>query len=266
MGWFALACLVGFAISRASRALRVQPAGGMAILAVALFGAVVWALFTAPAPTFAYVTDTIGAGVLARFILGLIFGLLIGLVLQTGIPKTAYLWIAIVVALLALVAPHIDRWMSRATSVKASVVEIQLSRISAEVKNVKADKRESFANDEALGLLAEFPNVIEKDLAFISHFAIPNTEREPARNSTERSELEKQLGTLKTQERQLTQLHQFFKDIVAPLANCAKAAVMNGLDVESIRELLRPTANLLMQIVLLENEQISARQEVERLE
>src|SRR5215813_12605537 len=183
MGWFALACLVGFAISRASRALRVQPAGGMAILAVALFGAVVWALFTAPAPTFAYVTDTIGAGVLARFILGLIFGLLIGLVLQTGIPKTAYLWIAIVVALLALVAPHIDRWMSRATSVKASVVEIQLSRISAEVKNVKADKRENFINNSALNYIVDYPELINKDLAFIKHFLIPNNKEQIAKNT-----------------------------------------------------------------------------------
>jgi hypothetical protein len=267
MGWFVVACVAGFVLFWIFRALLpllakassfwIAVAGGAIILALVLF-----VMFDMDwiRQAIARLGDASGA----RLSLGLILGAGFGFYWlrefgpqpdgQTDTGRSArMLWVGLTVILLALIAPHIDRWLLHLTSFKTSVVEIQLASIANTNKSIKPDNREFFNDQSILVNVQGYADSIDKDIWLIDLFRLADVKSRLEQAPKDDRLLELQTS-LTNQKKQLEELRDAFTTIVGPLARCVKNAIDNGYDIESARNTLRGVGDLLTQISLLQSQ------------
>ncbi len=272
MAWFIAAGLLGFASYYAWQPLAGRNAASkffalVLTLAVAFAALWVWAFCIAKANSINALLDGLGQGVAVRFLLGFALGVGAAYVtrrrsgaaeqppqsLLEGEGRTAYLSVALAIVLLAVVAPHVDRWQSRLTSLKASGVEIQLAAISSKLNAVKPDTREFFADQAVLNYVIAFAFFAKQDYDFLFRFDLRDLQQRLAENPGDAA-----LKTLiEHKTKQLTllqQTRQAFEMVVSPLARCIKLAIDNGLNIDSAREKLRPLADKMTEIIIREEE------------
>jgi hypothetical protein len=195
-----------------------------------------------------------------RLLLGFLIGLAGGyFFVNVGITVSAnvVLWTALGVFVIALVAPHFDRWATRLSSFKASGLEVQLATISNAVKAVQPDSREQFLDEQILVSLGDFDEIIKRDIAYIEHFRIPNLE-ELAKQNPNGISLKDGIRAAKDQLGKLKELQTVFNQIVSPLTRCVVSAIENGYHIESARSELRPVADQLTRIITLEDRKLSS--------
>jgi hypothetical protein len=159
VGWFAIACIFGLLLFWTWE-IQLKK-GKQAVLKLAVFSAAalivlffIWARFIDDAHTFAQFVDRLGHGIVARFLFGLLLGFGIGYGIDfspfvrpksgkkpksnvgsesPGLGKlgtSVLLAIGIGIVLLGLAAPHLDNWLSRVTTLKSSVIELQLGGVA----------------------------------------------------------------------------------------------------------------------------------------
>jgi hypothetical protein len=193
-------------------------------------------------------------------LLGLILGIVSGSIFArygTSTGGAAYnsmmLSFALTITILALSAPHIDRWLSRLTSLKTSVVEIQLASISTTTRTVQAGQRQAFYEDRALASAAGLADIVKGDISFIDLFESAELRHRMANeNANSAAELKSQIEKLTRQREQLDRLHGVFDFVVSPLAKCIQAAMNHGLNLSTAQAQLRPAADHLLQIMAVE--------------
>jgi hypothetical protein len=287
MGWFVLATILGFAAHWGWRLRLLGPAGRR--WSVVVLAAVVAATVIIIGPGLLFLTLTKGLHLQAGWIENPLFTrVVLGLVLGMG---AAQLWsgaspsgdqasgqtpsaagdqnetpagdqkpssavalsLAASIVVLAIVAPHVDGWLSRVSGFKTSLIEVQLTSLSSASKAVKPAQREGYVLGYALDLLTGLDGSIGLDIQFIRDFQLRDLgERRNTLNSAELANEEKRLNA---QLKQLGTLEVFFQNFVSPAARCFKAAMKNGLSVEGARDRLREFADKLTQFVLLEQEE-----------
>ena len=159
------------------------------------------------------------------------------------------------ITLLALIAPHIDSWLARLAGFKTSIIEVQLSSISAASKAVKPDQREQFITVGLLEALSQYDESLERELALIQWFVIPDLEYQKERNPGAAQRLEARLTRAKNQRDLLGKLYGLFHGVISPTASCVKNALDNGLNIDSARRKLADLADQLTRIIILENEE-----------
>jgi hypothetical protein len=169
----------------------------------------------------------------------------------SGASKASWITLGFAVTLLALFAPHIDRWLQHLTSLKTSVVEFQLANISTATKTIQPDARDYYVDKVMLKYLTSYSDWAAQDIAFLTCFALPNMERE-LKNKPRSSDLVKKIGQFKAQQPKLAAIHVILEKVVSPLADCATGAINNGRDIESVRQDLRPASDRLTQMIILE--------------
>ncbi|HLH98828.1 MAG TPA: hypothetical protein VKW08_27265 [Xanthobacteraceae bacterium] len=293
MGWFVIAVIIGFfgywvwqaaSVRVATRwpcELRTsQLATAFCSFVLVLVGIASWASFSVHPHTFGEMTDAIGQGIVARFILGLLLGAGAAFLAQeriraaaerrenaarrppaiaaqgaltaeqtgaaggdmpadppavrdeqpaAGIGTSLALSTALGITFLALAAPHLDRWLSHLTSLKSPVIELQVAtatnhRISLE------DSAEAFDDEGSLTYLAIYSQRISQDIEYLEKYDTTNPKRSTM------------LPSMKA-------LAPAFGTVISPVAACVQKAINHGLSLESARTMIRPTAELLEQIL-----------------
>jgi hypothetical protein len=270
MNWFVLAAILGFAAPRGWRWLG--SAGrwwlAMTVAAIACLAAVIvgpMLLFSGAYKNFHLQTDWINNPTFTRVLLGLILGAGADYVSRQAPsypgqasdqkPSSAVgLSIAASIVLLALVAPHVDGWLSHLSGFKTSLIEIQLTNLSSTSKAVKPAQREGFIRDIALKSLAEYDESIEKDIDFIKRFELEDI-AEQKKHTRDPGNLVKREQALNAQLEQLEKLRDYFEHTVSPASRCFKAAIDHGLSLERARYHLRALADAVTQLILLEQEE-----------
>ena len=151
MAWFAIACVLGlllYGIWRLSLGAGSWIRAG--IIAGTIIAVVVPAFVFLKNQSFSW--DDFAQGLVARLVFGGVLGFGAGYLSDTqtgGAPllvgrgRSGYMSIGLVLVILAIVAPHLDRWLSRLTGFKTAIVEVQLTNISTAHKALVPDSRES---------------------------------------------------------------------------------------------------------------------------
>src|ERR1700722_15848350 len=282
MGWFVLACLIGFALFW----FCYEHRGFLGLLAryswipliVLIVVAMIGGIFGIGAAWAGHAIERMGSGDVARILLGLALGFGLGFALMRhvdaaaqhaaapavvagGAPPAppseggigAFLSVVIVIVLLALVAPHVDRWLSHLTALKTSVIEIQLANIATGTKAVKPDSRAHFVDVEALGNMAAFADELDDQIEFIELFELPDVAYRLTRTPCD-VDLAGRQARLTSQKQQLTELRHVFRDVVSPLSQCLDAAIDAGYGMASARVTLRPLAEQLIELSILQGQ------------
>jgi hypothetical protein len=280
MGWFAIACALGFLAFWARpifsdwlvRTYRQTPANAD-ILTVALGLAfllcllVLWAIVFEDARRVREVTDAIGHGVTARFLLGLLLGIGAAYMMADrarrraggenapppppvvpspaanaaaageandvgGFEAKFILPTGLAIVLVALAAPHLDRWLSRVSAVKSPLIELQVTTATAH-KVAVSEGLESYYDAQSLRALSRYAERLEQDIAYFDGYGGSGATPSAAISSARK-------------------LLPAFTTIVSPVAACVQSAIANGLSLDSARQMLLPTAKILEQIVFSE--------------
>jgi hypothetical protein len=307
VGWFAIACVLGFSVFAIRRSSAILAPSSKVrhvfALILVILGLVVtiWLFITwfFKLWTFGQVSDVASSGVVARVIFGFVLGFGAAYFIeqqstssrtdnssyvrgaQGGAPReedregddlrklffkdrndhnskdlemtksgTAYplLSIGLGVLLLALAAPHLDRWLSHLTTVKAALVELQLASVTTHKVTV-AESTESFNEIRSIENLSGYSRRIRQDIQYLEKFTIPDQAQtvtyDPVaayfiRNSIEES---KDIAT------QASELLNVFDGVISPIAGCVQAAIKNGLSTETVRQMIRPIAASLNDIL-----------------
>jgi hypothetical protein len=260
VGWFAIACVLGFLLYgiwrirfSAGSWTRADIIAGIIIVVVAL------AFVFLKIQSFSW--DYAAQGMVVRFIFGGVLGFGVGYLseaqmngtpLLIGRGRGAFMSIGVALVILAIVAPHLDRWLSRLTGFKTAIVEVQLTNISTAHKALVSPSRESFLSDSALQILVDYEKNISEDIAYIELFTLPDLEWQKARGSSDAVQVNGQIRKYQDRLQRLKSLQQAFKNTLSPLAECLQDAIKGGLSVESAREMVRPIADEIQQILILE--------------
>lgn len=258
MGSFAIACVLGFLLYQSRRVLPGTARGtAIGILLAATIGIIVLAWVAAKLLFSDYSPD----GIVARFIFGGGLGYGLGHVIAEnqrapsllGRRRGLYLATGLTLILLAIVAPHLDTWLSRLNGFKTSIVEVQLTNISTAHKSILPDSRESFLDDSALQILKNYETNIAEDIAFIELFVIPDLEsqKEDA-PANDKAQLSEKVAEYKVRLGLLTNIRKAFDETLAPLAGCLQDAIKGGLPLASARGMVRPITDEIQQIFILE--------------
>ena len=283
MGWFAIACVIGFlawsvwqlgVLPQLDTSAQVAKAGVVALIGLAI-GLVVWATAIGEVATLAQFVDKIGEGTVARFLFGVALGFGVGHLIGGAAggapaqggggqpapaaaetrPNQALLTsVGLTLLILALIAPHSDRWLRNLSGLKTSVIEVQLSRISTAAKQVVPDVRQVFIDQSVLEFVKDHDKSIEKDIQLLRLFVIENLKFAIAQDKTREPALKLEIDKANEQIKQMEDIHKVFVRLVSPLAGCVRGAIDRGLDIESARLQLRPLANMLVHIIGLEEE------------
>jgi hypothetical protein len=94
---------------------------------------------------------------------------------SSGLGTHFVLSVALGITLLALAAPHIDRWLGNLTTLKSPLIEFQLTAATTHKISV-AENAERLFNNQSLELLKEYQYEIQQDTEFLEKFGqeIPN--------------------------------------------------------------------------------------------
>ena len=256
MGWFATACVLGFLLYGL---WRMWLSAGSWTRAGTIIAAVLLGFALLKIQSLSW--DSFAHGMIARFIFGGVLGFGVGYLsnaqmdgapLLVGRGRSTYMSIGLALVILAIAAPHLDLWLSRLAGFKTAIVEVQLTNISAAHKAVVPDSRESFLDDAALLILKNYENNISEDIAYIESFMLPDLEWQQTRTSFDTVQLNDQIKKYQDRLHRLKSLQQAFKNTISPLAGCLQDAIKGGLSVESARGIVRPIADEIQQIFILE--------------
>jgi hypothetical protein len=151
---------------------------------------------------------------------------------------------------LALVAPFVDKWLNNVTGLKTALIEIQVANVSNAAKTVEPGQRDALYEVTGTQLLGQFAASVNRDIQFVSLFAIPDLRDDPKTNSFDEAKSKREIATLTAQQAQLVQLQGLFEQMVSPIARCIDLAVGNGFDLAAVQAMLRPVAGQLREIRL----------------
>jgi hypothetical protein len=260
VGWFAIACVLGFLLYGI---WRIRFSAGSwtraGIIAGIIIAVVALAFVLLKIQSFSW--DYSAQGMVARFIFGGVLGFGVGYLndaqmnrapLLIGRGRGTYMSIGVALVILAIVAPHLDRWLSRLTGFKTAIVEVQLTNISTAHKALVSPSRESFLSDSALQILKDYETNISEDIAYIEWFTLPDLEWQKTRGSPDPVQVNGQIRKYQDRLQRLKSLQQAFTNTLSPLAECLQDAIKGGLSVESARGIVRPIADEIQQILILE--------------
>ena len=133
--------------------------------------------------------------------------------------------------LLALLAPHLDRWLSRATSIKGPYLELQLAAAGTHKISI-AEGSEKLIQSDSFDFLVGYDDKIKIDKEFLKKYG---------------GSLPDQKALLESAET----LYSAINNVLSPIAKCIQEAIdKNWLSVKSAQQLLTPTVNIFEQIVL----------------
>jgi hypothetical protein len=260
VGGFAIACVLGillYGIWRISLSASSWTRAG--IIAGTIIALAALAFVFTKIHSFSW--DYSAQGMVARIIFGAVLGFGVGYVsdaqmhsapLLVGPGRSTYMSIGLALVILAIVAPHLDRWLSRLAGVKTAIVEVQLTNISTAHRAVVPDSRESFLADSALQILKDYEKNISEDIAYIQLFMLPDLEWQKERGSSDTAQVIERIRKYQDRLQRLKSLQQAFKNTLSPLAECLQDAIKGGLSVESARGIVRPIADEIQQIFILE--------------
>jgi hypothetical protein len=261
VGWFAIACLFGFLLYYGIWRQSLSAGSWTRAITIAGTTIVVAALAFAFAKIQTLSWDYATQGMLARIIFGGALGFGVGYVSDAqmhGAPllvdrgRSTYMSIGLALVILAIAAPHLDRWLARLAGFKTAIVEVQLTNISTAHKAVVPDSRESFLADSALEILKDYESHIIEDVAYIQLFMLPDLTWQKKQGSSDPAQVEEQIKEYRDRLRRLKNLQQAFTDTLTPLAECLQDAIKGGLSVESARAIVRPITDDIQQIFILE--------------
>lgn len=253
MGWFAAAAMIGFVLfqgwNRNSLLLLVIPAG----LAI---GIVTWALIPAHGQHLGYIIDRLGSGSVARILLGLVLGFGGGFVIQrrlvvafTASDWSAALLLALGITILAITAPYLDDWLPRITSIKSSVLELQVRAQTAHNIAV-ADNMETSSSAAVFKTFSSYPRVINDDIEYMTTIEQNELEYRLKSDSTNPAlqiDHQKLMQRIKKSE----ELQEIFSKLIGPISNCLWDVQRGQYSIERLRQKVTPLADLLEQIVLI---------------
>ena len=254
MGIFAVAALAGFLLfgwinaSQQVRAFFLKPWVQLVLglLALGVLMGSVCVLITLPTLEFVQIAQDLTGPEVLRLILGVAFGCLLrywGPHFWTirMRPGTRYNWVAISLVgllLLAATVPYINSLLRDwgVTGLKTPFAELQITGKNRAVFSMK-ERRIYF-----LIWLPHFKDIkksIEDDRNYLK---ILGEEISGIEDSSDKKEREKKISEL---DEKYKATQAIIKNILIPLGTCAKRAQQNGLDTESIRDVLRPVAQKL---------------------
>jgi len=296
MGWFAIACIVGFAIYWWRDALREHVRQQWPELAAVLaLLAAVWlicdALGSYEARTLLHVwfpstiqlldrlPGSLESGNLARILFGAILGLGLGFAYATdhGIGagprrnlRSDILWIGLGLAVLATIAPHVDSWLSRVSNFKSIGIEIQLrnlvSNSASTQKLIAPDPRENYLEETILQDLLKYSytktydGLIKRyDEHIENDLDFFNAALIPAVEFDRQ-----QLQRLSCQRSRLDRLKQALEGTFIAIARCLTNAIDKKWSIESARDAVRPVIDLAYDITLADAAGKSDREARER--
>ncbi len=284
MGWFAIAAVSGFLAFHAWRVIPPRPLWRVFawLLTLILVGAALAGWFyvlmlryrgvmsfypdvrahTDPQAALLakidWILDALSGGEVARALLGLALGFGTGYALaqpadaasqwplrqasQTRVPllqgpgKHIVLLLGAGTLALAIVAPYVDYWMRAATQVKSPWFELELKSARSHRVAV-AQGKESLFDADALGDLSSYDEKLQDDIKYLTFIEIPQL------TGGERDKKQRILTAL-------TELQSPFQDLISQVARCADTAMKEGLSIGSLREELKPAADLMERIVL----------------
>ena len=196
------------------------------------------------------IIDVIGRGTVARALLGIVVGFGLGYAIEHRIlvaeaPKgarnrskggersggtSALLTVGFGAVLLALASPHLDRWLSRLTSFKSPIIELQLGSVASHKVSV-TEGAAALNNVASLKNLSTYARAINQDIEFAQDYDRSN---------------QAQSGTSR-------ELLPAFTYLISPIAGCMQTAIDNGLSISSARQMLRPMTDNLALLVFNEN-------------
>ena len=257
MGWFAIACIFGLLLfwtwevqSRKGKHAVAKVAAVTAVSLIAFF--LIWAWFVDGAHTPARIIDRLGHGIVARFLFGLMLGFGIAYAMDfspfaqpkggkkpkgnvgsesVGLGKlgtSVLLSLGIGVAILALAAPHLDNWLRRVTTLKSSLIELQLGGIATHKISV-AEGIAALTDAHSLAVLRNYNISMQLDIEFFERF-----DPQKVKNGKE--------------------LLHVFNGLISPIAICVQTALDNGLSYDSARLKLRPLVDNVTTILLVDEQ------------
>jgi hypothetical protein len=253
MGWFVIACMLGylgywgwrFISDRRPLAAFLFVVGSFVVVFVSL---VLWARLSEDAESFGEIADTLHDGRVARFLLGIVLGAGVALTMAGSagvqaddkdapansapapLPAHLVLSLGLGILLLALTAPYVDGWFRRVTGFKSSVIELQLAGAATHRISI-AEGQETLILEHSLEYLEGYASKIETDIEYYEKYG-QDDPKQPNIIASAR------------------ELLPTFKRIAAPVAGCVDMAIKDGwLSIDSARELIRPTTDLLEQIL-----------------
>ncbi len=168
-----------------------------------------------------------------------------------GASLTGTLWIAVVVVLFAIAAPHLDGWLRRVTSLKTPFGELQIASISSQ-RLIAADSLDVFADELTMEILSHYDEPIRMDAEYLRKVEIPDLERRSSQGLGSSPALERELERQKKVASDADELLAVFKGLISPIADCVYHAVRGGLAIDSVRQQVRPIANALYHILAIE--------------
>lgn len=256
MGWFAISCVIGFLgfLARPKSSNRVQVLLAVFAFTVVLISLGTWALLVGYAHSLGEAVDFIGEGYGARSILGLVLGAGAAFVVEektrppaevappgsekasrdrAGLANHLVLSVGLGIAFLAITAPHLDRWLTRLTSIKSPVVELQISSSTSHRISI-TDSHDVYDDVDSLNYLSSYADRLPQDLQYAQKYSAG----EPGAGSVARY---------------ASALLPAMKRVISPVAKCVQKAIDKGLSVESAREMIRPAARLLEEIIFSED-------------
>ena len=215
--------------------------------AILFAGLVVWAIWSQDARTVGQIADSLHHGLVARFILGLVLGAGAAFVIAErsplkpgggdaaptpgGLPMHLILSMGIGILLLALTAPYVDGWFRRLAGFKSPLIELQLVAGASTHKVSVTEGLDSLINQHHLAYMMHYDIRIRQDINYFSKYG---------QNG------QNQNGTIKS----AVELLSTFERILVPVMTCVQTAIDQGwLSIDSARQMITPSAELLEQII-----------------
>src|SRR5262249_53131360 len=133
------------------------------------------------------------------------------------------------ILIVAISAPHLDRWLARLTEVKSPWLELHLANTAAQ-KITVAEEVDSYLDKAAIDALKTYPTRIRQDAEYLKQYGAGMPERDAMIASA-------------------NALLPVFETVFTPIAACLKEAIDEGLSIESARDIVRPVTDLLAVLV-----------------
>jgi len=257
MGWFAIAALAGavafYGFPGTWEWARVHWPRVVGIVVAPLIVCIVcvaYIPFIANIWHSGRVDDALGRGAFARILLGGILGYGVAYVVReigtgkdfptTGTKHTVHI-LGAAILLLAISAPHIDRWFSHLSSLSLPIGEIKLTTVSTGHRFLAPNTvKEELFDLSPIVFLYQLPQHMEQDEKYIDLVEKPSISRTDEPSATE---------TLETASTRIDQLRLGVFADVHNLAACLYSAIEHGMSIDTARRDILPIAETLEQMI-----------------
>ena len=141
-----------------------------------------------------------------------------------SLSASLVLSVGLVVVVLALVAPHIDRWLVHATNLKSPVLELQLAPLASHKLSV-TENLDYFYNIDNLEWLINYEDKIGQDIVYLEEY---DQSAPPRTRLIEKSKT----------------IRDTWTKIITPAVSCIEAAIKGQwLSIESARQIIKPVTD-----------------------